>query len=76
MLRALLLLLACMNLGVAAWWLGHDPPAAPKVPSTEPGIPTLRLLAEVERRPPGEAAAELAEPQQQGPQHQRPCSRT
>ena len=62
MLRALLLLLACMNLGVAAWWLGHEPPPTATVPATEPGIPALRLLAEVERRPPGEAAAELAEP--------------
>jgi len=62
LLRALLLLLVCMNLGVAAWWLGHREPTLPRIAATEPGIPTLRLLAELERRPPGEAAAELAEP--------------
>lgn len=61
LLRALLLLLLCMNLGVAAWWLGHREPVAPPPPATEPGIPPLRLLAELERRPAREAAAELAE---------------
>lgn len=61
LLRALLLLLLCMNLGVAAWWLGHRDPPAPAPTATEPGIPSLRLLSEVERRPADEAAAELAE---------------
>jgi hypothetical protein len=61
MLRAILLLLACMNLGVAAWWLSHRDPPAPVPPASAEGVPTLRLLSEVERRPAGEAAAELAE---------------
>jgi hypothetical protein len=61
MLRALLLLLLCMNLGVAAWWAAHREPAPPAVAATEPGVPALRLLSEVESRPAGEAAAELAE---------------
>lgn len=61
LLRALLLLLLCMNLGVALWWASHREPAPPALPPTEPGVPTLRLLSEVERRPAGEAAAELAE---------------
>ena len=62
LLRTLLLLLVCMNLGVAAWWLGHRDVAPTPPAATEPGIPPLRLLSEVERRPAGEAAAELAEP--------------
>jgi hypothetical protein len=61
MLRALLLLLLCMNLGVAAWWLGHREPEAAAAPATDPGVPPLRLLSEMERRTAGEAAAELAE---------------
>jgi len=61
LLRALLLLLLCMNLGVAAWWASHREPVLPAVAPTEPGVPTLRLLSEVERRPAGEASAELAE---------------
>jgi hypothetical protein len=61
LLRAILLLLLCMNLGVAAWWASQReaPPRAPA--ATEPGIPGLRLLSEVERRPLDDAAAELAE---------------
>lgn len=62
LLRTLLLLLVCMNLGVAAWWLGHRDVAPTPPAATEPGIPPLRLLSEVERPPAGEAAAELAEP--------------
>ena len=62
MLRAILLLLACMNLGVAAWWWSHREAPAPPLPSTEPGVPGLRLLAEVERLPARQAARELAEP--------------
>ena len=74
MLRAILLLLACMNLGVAAWWWSHREAPAPPLPSTEPGVPGLRLLAEVadrplyarvaadKRLPARQAARELAEP--------------
>lgn len=62
MLRALLLLLACMNLGVAVWWWTHRDAPAPVPPATTPGVPSLRLLAEVERLPARQAARELAEP--------------
>jgi hypothetical protein len=62
MLRAILLLLACMNLGVAAWWLSHRDPPAPVPPASAEGVPTLRLLSEVERLPARQAARELAEP--------------
>ena len=61
LLRSLLLLLLCMNLGVAAWWAAHREPAPLAVSPTEPGVPTLRLWSEVERRPAAEASAELAE---------------
>ena len=61
LLRALLLLLLCMNLGVAAWWMAHREPVQPVPAATEPGIPGLRLLSEMERRPGGDASAELAE---------------
>jgi len=61
MLRALLLLLLCMNLGVAAWWATHRDPPRPAPPAIERGVPSLRLLSEVERRPVGDPAAELAE---------------
>lgn len=62
MLRALLLLLACMNLGVAAWWLTHHDAPQPSPPTTAAGVPSLRLLSEVERLPARQAAIELAEP--------------
>ena len=45
--RALLVLLAVMNVGVAAWWVAH--PAAPRtdpVVQTPAGVPGLRLPAE------------------------------
>jgi hypothetical protein len=45
-LRALILLLVCMNLGVATWWaLHHDAQARP-LPATEPGIASLTLYSE------------------------------
>ena len=45
--RALLVLLAVMNLAVALWWVTHA--AAPTVPSATDvpvGVPELRLLSE------------------------------
>lgn len=46
MLRALLLLLVVMNLGVGAWWALHRPPAPVPLPAVEAGVPPLRLLRE------------------------------
>ena len=48
LLRSLILLLACMNLGVAAWWAVHREPQAVSLPVNEPGISTLSLLSEVD----------------------------
>ena len=48
-LRALILLLACMNVGVAAWWLLHREAQARPLPAIEPGIASLTLYSESDR---------------------------
>ena len=58
MLRALVLLLLCMNLGVAAWWIWHREPVAIVLPATDKGVSSLTLLSESER-PPVVVATEL-----------------
>lgn len=50
-LRALIVLLLCMNVGVALWWAGHRELAPPAQPATERGVSSLRLLSEIERPP-------------------------
>jgi hypothetical protein len=45
-LRSLILLLVCMNLGVAAWWAMHHDAQARPLPATEPGIASLTLYTE------------------------------
>jgi hypothetical protein len=49
LLRALILLLACMNIGVASWWLLHHEAQARPLPATEGGIATLTLYSESDR---------------------------
>jgi hypothetical protein len=49
MLRALVLLLVCMNLGVGLWWGLHHDHAVRQLPATEPGVGSLTLLRETER---------------------------
>ncbi|MBS7458205.1 SPOR domain-containing protein [Coralloluteibacterium stylophorae] len=48
--RSLVVLLVAMNLGAAAWWIGHraPPPAAPPPPPAD--VPALVLLSEAEPR--------------------------
>ena len=46
--RALVLLLATMNLGLFAWWTLHASERAPRIVATEPGVPPLMLLSEAE----------------------------
>jgi hypothetical protein len=58
MLRAVLVLLVCMNLGVALWWGLHRDPQWRPLPATERGIAGLTLLRETEGSP-LPAAAEL-----------------
>jgi hypothetical protein len=58
MLRALVLLLVCMNVGVALWWGLHRDPVAQPLPASDRGVGSLTLLRETERSP-LPAAAEL-----------------
>jgi hypothetical protein len=46
--RALVLSLLLMNLGVAVWWWLRPAPVESRPPASEPGVPTLALLSEVE----------------------------
>ena len=48
-LRALILLLVCMNVGVSAWWLLHREAQARPLPAVDPGIASLTLYSESER---------------------------
>ena len=57
--RALLVLLAVMNLGVALWWMAHpSPPPARADAATPAGVPELRLLSEDPRHAATAARAE------------------
>lgn len=61
MLRSLILLLVCMNLGVAAWWGLHPSVTARVLPPTDRGVSSLTLLSESEQRTASTVpAAELA----------------
>ena len=60
LLRALIVLLLCMNVGVAAWWASHRESVPAAVPATDKDVPSLVLLSETERKPVADAA-ELAE---------------
>lgn len=51
-LRAAIVLLLVLNVGVGAWWLLHDPPSNPLPPAPVP-VPQLQLMAEA---PPGRVA--------------------
>lgn len=47
-LRGLVVLLVCMNLGVGLWWALHRPAAVAPPPPTESGVGGLVLLGEAE----------------------------
>lgn len=59
MLRAVLLLLVCMNLGVASWWAWHHDRPLPRLPGNERGVASLKLLSEIETPPAAQAVDEL-----------------
>ena len=63
LLRALIVLLLCMNLGVAVWWAAHR--EAPVVPAaaSDPGVSSLVLLSESERQPVADSAEMSAAPE-------------
>lgn len=69
LMRALIVLLLVLNLGVAVWWLARSEPAAPQ-PREPQGIPRLQLVREAaapaaSAPPPGDSAAvEQASPPQ------------
>lgn len=62
LVRALIVLLSVLNLGVAGWWIAHDPPPAKAPPQVPPGVARLQLVREVAREPvpPTQAAASTA----------------
>ena len=49
-LRSILLVLLCMNIGAAIWWASQAPVAAASFVASTSDVPSLTLLAEVERR--------------------------
>ena len=53
--RALIVLLAVANLGVALWWALQPAPARVAVPAADPGVPLLQL-ADAARPPPARRA--------------------
>lgn len=68
MLRALVYLLLAMNLGVATWWLLRTPPPPPApLAATEPGVPPLVLLAELDGEILAAAREDAAAPADAGP---------
>jgi hypothetical protein len=71
LLRALVILLIAMNVGVAAWWALRTEPQAGAQPATEPAIPSLQLLSEVEPAPADDVAEPVGPPQP--PPLQRLC---
>jgi hypothetical protein len=59
LLRVLVVLLACMNIGVGLWWALHVEAVPVTAPSSDPGVGSLVLLSE-SPRPPVAAEAELS----------------
>lgn len=57
-LRALIVLLLVLNLGVAAWWATRDPVPPPAGPAQPAGVPRLQLLREAPRHAPARPAAQ------------------
>jgi hypothetical protein len=66
LLRALILLLLCMNIGVAVWWAKHHEAVPVALPATEVGVASLTLLSEAPRPPAALADVEelSADPEQ------------
>lgn len=46
LVRALIVLFSVLNLGVAAWWIAHDPPPPPKAAPLPAGVARLQLITE------------------------------
>lgn len=50
-IRAILLLLVCMNLGVGLWWLRHREAPVLPLARSEAGVGSIQLLSEVDSPP-------------------------
>jgi hypothetical protein len=46
LVRALIVLFSVLNLGVAAWWIAHDPPSPPASAQVPAGVARLQLIDE------------------------------
>lgn len=68
LLRALIVLLLCMNIGVAIWWAAHREPTIPVLSATESGVASLTLLSESERKPVADAAELTVAPEALSPE--------
>ncbi len=66
LIRALIVLLVVLNLGVAAWWFARPAPPPPPLPELPAGIPRLQLVdapeAAVAPEAPVAVAVAVAEP--------------
>lgn len=61
LIRALIVLLLVLNLGVALWWISRPSPTPPAVQTdSTPGVARLQLLSETAAAPPQAAAATAA----------------
>ena len=60
--RAIIVLLVCMNLGVAAWWYWHRDPLTTPLPRNEAGVASIPLLGEVKSLPKVTAVESIAAP--------------
>jgi hypothetical protein len=49
MLRSIFVILICLHLGTAAWWIGHRDISRPSLSAVEKDTASLRLLSELER---------------------------
>ncbi|MFT3761316.1 MAG: SPOR domain-containing protein [Pseudoxanthomonas sp.] len=68
LIRALIVLLVVLNLGVAAWWISRPAPPPPAPPAQPQGVARLQLLAETAAAPsPAAAPSVNAEPQAPAP---------
>lgn len=61
LIRALIVLLVVLNLGVAAWWFSRPEPAPPPLPEIPAGVTTLALVEE-KAAPTARAAIAAATP--------------
>ena len=76
LVRALLVSLLLMNLGVAAWWGLRTPPPEPRPAPLEPGVTPLRLLSETEAPETGLISADaesVGQPEPEGSAPPQQC---